>query len=172
VLLEAAARITKRRRDIRFVFAGSWFRAEDETSAKQFISDHQLGQQVTLLGPVSGEAKWQTLVNADMLAFPTFYYYETMGAVLLEAMQAGLPVIATRRASIPEIVQEGVHGLLVNEQDPDDLAEKILRLADDPALRAKMGVAGRQRFDDYYTHEHYGQRMIGVFEHLANRKVP
>ena len=65
-----------------------------------------------------------------------------------------------------------MHGLLVNEQDPDDLAEKILRLADDPALRAKMGAASRQRFDDYYTHEQYGQRMIGVFEQLANRKVP
>ena len=163
VLLEAAARITAQRQDIRFVFMGSWFLAQEEAAAKEFISDHQLGQQVTLLGPVSNEVKWQTLVNADMLVFPTFYYYETMGAVLLEAMQAGVPVVTTRRASIPEIVHDGEQGLLVNEQDPADLAAKILRLADDPALRAKMGAAGRQRFDNYYTHEHYGRRMIGCF---------
>ena len=81
-------------------------------------------------------------MGADMLAFPTFYYYETMGTVLLEAMQAGVPVVTTRRASIPEIVHDGEHGLLVNEQDAADLAEKILRLAGDPALRAKMGAAG------------------------------
>jgi glycosyltransferase involved in cell wall biosynthesis len=110
------------------------------------------------------------LVNSDILTFPTFYYYETMGAVLPEAMQARLPVIATRRASIPEIVEEGVHGLLINEQDSADLAAKILKLADDPALREKMGAAGRIRFDSYYTHEHYGRRMIGVFEQLAARR--
>lgn len=170
VLLEAAAKIASTRHDIRFVFMGSWFLAQEEAAAKQFVADHSLSEQVTFLGPVINEVKWQTLVNGDMLVFPTFYYYETMGAVLPEAMQAGLPVIATRRASIPEIVQEGVHGLLINEQDPADLAEKILRLADDPALRAKMGAAGRQRFDSYYTHEHYGQRMIGVFEQLAARR--
>jgi len=167
VILEAATKIAARRPDVRFVFVGAWFRAEQEAAAKQFIADHQLGEQVTLLGPVSNEVKWQTLVDADMLVFPTFYYYETMGGVLLEAMQAGLPVIATRRASIPEIIQDGVQGLLIKEQDPDELAEKILRLADDPALRAKMGAAGRQRFDGYYTHEHYGRRMIGVFDQLV-----
>jgi glycosyltransferase involved in cell wall biosynthesis len=170
VLLEAAAKIATQRRDIQFVFAGSWFRATEETAARQFIADHQLTDLVSFLGPVVNEVKWQTLVNADLLAFPTFYYYETMGAVLLEAMQAGLPVIATRRASIPEIIQEGEQGLLINEQDPADLAEKILHLADDPAMRARMGVAGRKRFDSYYTHEHYGRRMIGVFEQLAKIK--
>jgi len=170
VLLEAAAKIAAKRRDIRFVFMGAWFRADEETAARKFVADHQLGQRVTFLGRVSNEVKWQTLADADMLVFPTFYYYETMGAVLPEAMQAGLPVIATRRASIPEIVQEPRYGLLINEQDPDDLVEKILQLADDPALRARMGAAGRQRFDSYYTHEHYGQRMIGVFEQLAARR--
>ena len=70
-----------------------------------------------------------------MLVFPTFYYNETMGLVLLEAMQAGLPVIATRRGSIPEIIQDGVNGFLVEEQNAADLADKILRLADDAALR-------------------------------------
>ncbi|HUI06862.1 MAG TPA: glycosyltransferase family 4 protein [Verrucomicrobiae bacterium] len=169
VLLEAAAKIAAKRRDIRFVFMGAWFRAEEEAVARQFVADHQLDQQVAFLGRVSNEVKWQTLVNADMLVFPTFYYYETMGAVLPEAMQAGLPVIATRRASIPEIVEEPKYGLLINEQDADDLKEKILRLADDPVLRAKMGAAGRQRFDSYYTHEHYGRRMIGVFEQLSVR---
>jgi len=172
VLLEAANKIAKQRNDIRFMFMGTWFRAEEEVSARQFVKDHQLDSQVTFLGPVSNESKWQTLVDADIFAFPTFYYYETMGSVLLEAMQAGLAIVATRRATIPEVVHEGVQGLLVNEQDPDDLADKILKLADDPALRARMGAAGRQRFDDFYTHEHYGRRMGNVFEQLAARRDP
>ena len=157
VLLEAA----KLCPDLRFIFAGNWFRHDDEAEARQLA-----GSNVEFIGPVTGEAKWQTLANADILAFPTHYYNETMGLVLLEAMQASVPVVTTRRASIPEMVHDGVHGLLVNERDAADLAEKIRRLAGDAALRANLGAAGQQRFVEYYTHEHYGRRMSRVFEHL------
>jgi L-malate glycosyltransferase len=115
--------------------------------------------------------KWQVVFGSDILAFPTFYYNETMGLVLLEAMQAGLPVVATRRASIPEMIEDGVNGCLVEEQDPVGLAGKILALADDPALRQRMGQANRAKFQAYYTHEHYGRRMAEVFETLAHRRA-
>jgi glycosyltransferase involved in cell wall biosynthesis len=158
VLLEAARRCP----DVRFVFAGNWYKADEEAEAKRLA-----GKNVEFIGPVAGEAKAQALADADLLAFPTFYYYETMGLVLLEAMQAGLPVIATRRASIPEIVRDGVNGLLVEEQNAADLAGKILRLAKDPAFREQMGRANRRCFAEFYTHEQYGRRMIDVFERLA-----
>ncbi len=155
VLLEAARLCP----ELNFVFAGHWFR---ECAVPPL-------DNVRFIGRVVGEAKWQTLADADILAFPTFYYNETMGLVLLEAMQAGLPVVTTRRGAIPEIVQDGVHGFLVNEQDPVDLADKIRRLAADPALRRRMGEAGRRRYEEFYTHEHYGRRMIAVFEELTKR---
>ena len=162
VLLEAARQCP----DVRFVFAGNWFLAADEAAASQLA-----GPNVRFIGPVTGDAKWQALTDADILAFPTFYYYETMGLVLLEAMQVGLPVITTRRASIPEIIQDGVNGLLVNEQDAADLAEKIRRLVGDAGLRERLGRAGRERYRSYYTHEQYGRRMIEVFERLAARET-
>jgi len=158
VLLEAARRCP----DVQFVFAGNWFRAGDEPAAKQLAGDN-----VRFIGPVTGAAKWHALANADILAFPTYYYNETMGLVLLEAMQVGVPVVTTRRGSIPEMVTDGEHGLLVNEQDAADLAEKIQRLASDPALRERLSKAGRQRFASFYTHRHYGQRMIAAFEELS-----
>jgi len=166
VLLEAAAAVVKQRTNVRFVFGGPWFLKQDEKQAREFVAQHGLEKSVEFAGPVAGESKWRLLLGADMLAFPTFYYYETMGLVMLEAMQVGLPVIATRRASIPEIVQDGIHGLLIEEQNARDLTEKILRLVDDPGLRTRLGDEGRQRFAAYYTHEHYGQRMIQVFENL------
>lgn len=169
VLLQAAAVIVGQRRNVQFVFAGHWFRREDETAATEFVARHQLESSVRFVGPVAGDTKWQTLAIADILAFPTFYYYETMGLVLLEAMQVGLPVIATSRASIPEIIQDGVNGLLVREQDPKDLAEKILQLADDPGLRGRMAQANREKFKNFYTHEYYGRRMIAVFEALSTQ---
>jgi glycosyltransferase involved in cell wall biosynthesis len=166
-LLEAARQIRAKRMDTRFVFAGTWFRTDEEKAACLFVAEHGLSDCIQFVGPVAGEAKARALAEADILAFPTFYYYETMGLVLLEAMQAGLPVVTTRRASIPEIIADGVNGLLVEEQDAGDLAAKILQLADDPSLRAQMGQANRERFAAYYTHEHYGRRMIEAFEALA-----
>ncbi len=170
VLLEAAKIVAAKRRDIRFVFGGAWFRAEDERAAKEFVAQNGLEKLVEFAGPVAGAVKWRVVFSSDILAFPTFYYYETMGLVVLEAMQAGLPVVATRRASLPEIIEDGVNGLLVEEQDPDDLAWKILQLAENKALREQMGRANRQRFAEFYTHQHYGQRMIRVFEGLATSR--
>jgi len=167
VVLEAAARILQQRRDVRFMLAGAWFKTADEQRARDYVLREGLSDHVKFIDRVVGEQKWRLLAGSDLLVFPTFYYYETMGLVLLEAMQAGLPVVTTRRASIPEIIQDGVNGLLVNEQDPADLAEKILRLANDPALREQMGRANRERFEREYTHEQYGQRMIGVFDKLS-----
>ena len=166
VLLEAAAQMRQSGSSHRFIFAGQWHDERDAPVVAQWVRDAGLEDQVEFVGPVSGRAKWQLLVDADILAFPTFYPNETMGLVLLEAMQAGLPVVTTRRASIPEIIQDGVNGLLVAEQDPADLAEKLTRLAADPALRRRISAANRQRFADHYTHEQYGARMTGVFTAL------
>jgi glycosyltransferase involved in cell wall biosynthesis len=167
VLLEAARIVAAKHRDVHFVFGGAWFLVEDEREAQEFVARNGLEKIVEFAGFVAGTTKWRLVFGSDILAFPTSYYYETMGLVLLEAMQAGLPVVATRRASIPEIIEDGVNGLLVNEQDPGDLAEKLIRLIDDSALRQRMSAANHEKFERVYTYEHYGQRMIDVFEQLA-----
>jgi glycosyltransferase involved in cell wall biosynthesis len=119
---------------------------------------------------VSGDQKWEVVSRGDVLVFPTFFRYETFGQVLLEAMGAGLPVITTRRAAIPEIVEEGVNGLFVAEQDSADLAEKIVALANDPVLRTRMGEVNKQKYANFYTVEHYGQRVAAVFDELLQRR--
>jgi glycosyltransferase involved in cell wall biosynthesis len=169
ILLAAAARLVGRHPDMRFVFGGAWRSTSDEHEARAYVAANGLTGQVEFAGSIVGDAKAQLLANADLLVFPTFYYYETLGLVILEGMQAGLPVIATHRASIPEIIQDGINGLLVEEQDATDLEAKIEQLANNPSLRAQMGAANRARFASYYTHEHYGQRMAAVFEQLARR---
>jgi glycosyltransferase involved in cell wall biosynthesis len=61
----------------------------------------------------------------------------------MEAMAAGLPVVASRLSGIPELVTDGVSGLLVPPADPVALADALQRLAGDPELRARLGDAGR-----------------------------
>ncbi len=80
---------------------------------------------------------------ADFFCIPTLS--EGLGSSILEAMAAGLPVVATRVGGIPEIVEEGKTGLLVPPSDPAALADSLVLLTTGAELRARMGVAGEGR---------------------------
>jgi glycosyltransferase involved in cell wall biosynthesis len=169
-ILAALPLVQARSPAAKLVCGGNWFKASEQATAEQFIHEHGLGDAAEFLGAVHGAAKWRLLRSADIFVFPPPSQNEAFGIVLLEAMQAGLPIVATRGGARSEIIADGVNGLLVEEQNPRDLAEKILRLANDPGLRESMGKANRERFVDYYTHEHYGRRMIAVFEELTKTR--
>jgi len=70
---------------------------------------------------------------------------EGLGIVNLEAQASGIPVVGTLHGGIPEAVEHGITGLLSPERDPEALAENILTLLSDMALRTKMGLAARER---------------------------
>ncbi len=76
-------------------------------------------------------------------------YLEGMGTATLDAMAAGLPVVATRVGGIPEIVEDGVSGILVPPRDPGALAAAMVRLSNDADLRARLGEAGRVRVREF-----------------------
>jgi glycosyltransferase involved in cell wall biosynthesis len=66
-------------------------------------------------------------------------------------MASGIPVIGSRIGGLPYTVTDGVTGLLFEPGNPTDLAAKIGRLLDDPAVRRRMGLAGRKRFEEDFT---------------------
>jgi colanic acid/amylovoran biosynthesis glycosyltransferase len=72
---------------------------------------------------------------------------------VMEAQLSGLPVVATRHAGIPEVVEHGITGLLVAEGDVPGMAEAIAQLADSPSLAARLGAAARQRCARHFTVE-------------------
>ncbi len=78
---------------------------------------------------------------------------EGLPVSLIEAMAAGLPVVATRVGGVPDLVEDGVTGLLVPPKDPGALAEAMVRLLSDPNRRQAMGDAGRERVDPAYSAE-------------------
>ena len=170
VILDAIPLVRARCPDAHFVFAGAWWSEKDRAEAERLVGERDLSSCTEFTGMVTGDQKWEVVSRGDVLVFPTFFRYETFGQVLLEAMGAGLPVITTRRAAIPEIVEEGVNGLFVAEQDSADLAEKIVALANDPVLRTRMGEVNKQKYANFYTVEHYGQRVAAVFDELLQRR--
>jgi glycosyltransferase involved in cell wall biosynthesis len=92
---------------------------------------------------------------------------------ILEAMRAGLPVIASSVAGIGEAVTDGETGYLVPRGDVDCLRERIERLLTDPGLRLRLGRGGRARYERHFTLEHFVARTLAVYEEvLAERSVP
>lgn len=126
---------------------------------QHLVHSLDLQQHIDFLGQQDYAAR--LMPGFDIFAFPSLF--EGFGLVLLEAMAAGLPVIATRVASIPEIVEDGVSGLLVPPQDPDRFAAAINTLIADPALAHRMGQAGQTRVADNFTVEAMVQHTAQLY---------
>lgn len=122
-------------------------------------------------------------VLAACTAFVCPSVYEPLGIVNLEAMAVGLPVVGTATGGIPEVVDDGVTGLLVpidqaddgtgTPLDPDrfvaDLAEALTRVATDPEGAAAMGAAGRRRAEEHFTWSAIADRTMEVYERVLAR---
>lgn len=94
---------------------------------------------------------------------------EGLGLVIVEAMAAGRPVVATRVGGVPEVVVDGETGLLVPPDDPGALAVAIRRLLADPALAARMGEAGRKRAHDQFGAGRMAALTASLYEELVGR---
>ncbi len=93
-----------------------------------------------------------TLRQSDIVVFPTVAE-EALGRTAVEAMAVGRPVVASRIGGLSWTIPDGGTGLLFEPGNAVDLAEKLTRLLDDPALRDQLGQNGRQRFESQYTWE-------------------
>ncbi|QHQ34075.1 glycosyltransferase family 4 protein [Algicella marina] len=112
----------------------------------------ELGGRVKFLGYQSQDAVAEALAEADMLVLPSFA--EGVPVVLMEAMAAGLPVVTSRVAGIPELVEDKVSGLLVPPGDTAALAEALTTLVEDAGLRREMGEAGRAKVEAEFNLAH------------------
>lgn len=99
--------------------------------------------------------------RASVFVFPSLA--EGSARVVGEAMASGLPCIVTGN----HIIRDGIEGLIVPARDEDALADRILRLYENPDLRHAMGQAARQRVLETLTWEHYGQNLLKVYEEVA-----
>jgi phosphatidylinositol alpha-mannosyltransferase len=94
---------------------------------------------------------------------------ESQGIVLLEAMAAGLPVIASNIDGFAGVITDGVDGLLVRPKDVDALARTIIRLVDDPALREQLSKLGSERAQ-HFSWERVSRRVLSYYERLLYEK--
>lgn len=136
------------------------------------IADPRLKQAVTFHGRLIGDAKWGRFQAADIFVFPTYFESESFGLVLTEAMQFGLPIVSTKWRGVQSVVVEGETGFLVPIKNSEAVAEKIRLLVEDPELAARMGAAGRQRYEEHYTLERFWERKEdAILKSIANQSI-
>jgi glycosyltransferase involved in cell wall biosynthesis len=144
-LIDACRLLAERGVDVTCRFIGD---GPDRAALEKRIADAGLAARVTLAGRMRSDEVAAALADSDVLVAPSVPTKsgkrEGIPVVLMEAMGSGLPVVASRLSGIPELVTEGVDGLLVPPGDPEALADALARLADDPELRARLGAAGRE----------------------------
>ena len=103
----------------------------------------------------------ELLASFDLFVLPS--RSEGFGRVNLEAMAMGKPVISTIVGGIPEVVLDGVTGILVPPGDPKDLARAIMRLLHDTQLRESFGKEGRRRVEEHFTLQAHAQRIQEIY---------
>jgi glycosyltransferase involved in cell wall biosynthesis len=104
------------------------------------------------------------LSAGDLFVLPS--YVEALPTVVLEAMAARLPVVATRVGGIPEIVREGETGLLIEAHDSPALAQAILSLLQSPARAREMGIAGRARVEAQFSAQRCAQSLMALYDQV------
>jgi glycosyltransferase involved in cell wall biosynthesis len=159
ILLEACRLLKEKRLKFHCTFVGG----EGDVSEKRFnekVDELGLSLQVHYAGRKYGREKFQEFARSDIFAFPT--YNDAFPLVNLEAMQFALPVISTYEGGIPDVVEDGRTGFLIPQNNSSLLANKLELLINNPALRIKMGEAGKEKYRQLYTLDIFEQRLASI----------
>jgi glycosyltransferase involved in cell wall biosynthesis len=156
VAIQATALLRTTCPGVRLEIAGE---GSERDRLTEMIRAQGLADSVSLLGERRDIN--QLMQSADVLVHPA--RWEGFGLVLLEAMSAGLAIVASRVGSVPEIVQDGVTGVLIPPDDPEALANALSRLIRSPALCRQLGVAGFRRLESVFSAEEMGDRTSALY---------
>ena len=160
MLLDAFARLAEDHPASRLVLAGSGPLRE---RTEQLAAERGLADKVLFLGEIPYGELPGVYAAADVKAISSDY--ESFCFAAIEAMSAGLPVLTTDCAWVPRLVSDGA-GIVVPVGDAEAFAAALKKLADNPALRQRMGAAGRQQVLERHTWPASVERLMGLYRSL------
>jgi glycosyltransferase involved in cell wall biosynthesis len=134
----------------------------------QLATQLNVADRVIFLGEIPAVER---LLNAVDVLVSNSSHNEGMSLAILEGMGCGVPVVATRVTSAPELLDEGTAGILIPPRDPGALAEAIRRLMGDPDVRATLGRAGRERVLERYSMDFMVESYRQLYLRLARPRL-
>lgn len=150
----------------RFVFAGAIVSESERAPIEQARAALPTDGTIRFPGMVSGEGKLELFAAADILLLPSSH--ENLPIVVLEALAAGLPLVVTPVGALPEFLAEGVNALFVPAGDAAKIADRLIALIRDGALRSRMGAANRALYCARFESQRILDRIAEVYRDLLD----
>ena len=167
-LIEAAKYLPRDQFEIRIVGVGD---LTEELKKLASESATPNSAEIIFTGKLAPEALANEYRTANVFTLPAIVDSkgdtEGLGVVLIEAMEIGLPIVASNVGGIPDVVVDGVSGILVPEKDPEALASAYKRLAAEPELVKQLLAGSRKRIAECFTWDSIIERQIAVYNKLA-----
>ncbi len=164
VLLKSFSDVSKKYPNAVLYIAGKG-EPEQIKEFKTLIQQHNIEQQVIFTGACNREQIADLMRQCDILVQPS--RWESFGVVMLEGMAMGLPVISTKVGGVPELVRDGVTGLIVPPGNVDALTEAMLTLIMDKTKCQEFGTNGRKMVRELYDFNFHGGRMNKLYHELV-----
>ena len=160
---DVAQIVQKQIPDVRFLVAGEAYAGEEhlKTELQEYIASKGLEETVILLGQVNDMGSFYA--GLDVFALPSTQP-EPFGLVVIEAMEYGIPVVATNHGGPTEIITNGVDGWLVGYEEPSEMAKRILDMLTDTADRHAMGQRAREKKRSTFSVPAMVRSIEAVFE--------
>ncbi len=159
ILVDALDRLLAAGRSVRLRIVGD---GPDRASLERHV--HRLGREREIIfeGAVNQDRIRNLYSRAHIFSMPSFA--EGIPVVLMEAMAMEIPCVTTRITGIPELIRDGIDGLLVAPSSVEELADALGRVMDDTELRRRLGQAGRERVVEHYDLEKNVARLGDIFQ--------
>jgi glycosyltransferase involved in cell wall biosynthesis len=150
---------------VRFIIAGDGSQID---YVKAYIKKNDI-KNVIVHGHVEGVLKHKVLANSSIYLFPT-YFPEGLPITILEAMLYGLVVITRPVAGIPDVVEDGANGALVNSQNPQDFADAIEQFLTDKKKMIQVAETNRKKARAYFISDKVNERLVNIYLEINQRK--
>jgi glycosyltransferase involved in cell wall biosynthesis len=167
-LYEALPDILRRNKDVRVRFAGAGSNDSTRSSWRTRILDSVPANDHPRLifDRLERESAPEAYRRAAICVLPSIW--ENFPYALLEAMACGTPVVATKVGGFPELIEDGVSGILVPPESPAQLADAIVDLLKDPERRNQLGMNARRRVEEFFSTEQVIPAMLQVYQKVLN----
>lgn len=150
-VVESVRLLKQRGAAVELTMVGSWMDDRDREDLEGRIGIAGLHETISHLGAVSDRRRIKELYRQhDILILPSYYPNEAQPLVIIEALNAGVPVVSTYHGSIPEMITDGVEGALVEPRDPQAIADAVLRITAENRW-LDYSRAARRRFEEVFS---------------------
>lgn len=173
IFVESIPIILKDIPDAIFILIGRDTNTSPENSSMKSYLERLIPPEIKNKVIFSGNVERGSLINyyreSDICVVPSFY--ENFPNTVLEAMSCGKAVVASNTGGIPEVIEDGISGLLVKTGDAKDLAEKVIMLLKKRDMRENIGINARKRIEDKYSKEVVAKNVEQVYAEICRLKA-